>query len=70
MCSLFGFRDIELKLLTINVFQAHSTVKVMAAFKRLKTTVSLIPIRCTGFVQVLDMVLNQLMKMLIKEEAD
>ncbi|OBT71594.1 hypothetical protein VF21_09541 [Pseudogymnoascus sp. 05NY08] len=42
----------------------------MASFKALRTTVSLIPGGCTGFVQVLDVALNQLMKMLIKQEAD
>jgi hypothetical protein len=36
----------------------------------LKTTVLLILGSCTSFVQVLDIVLNQLIKMLIKQEAD
>jgi hypothetical protein len=70
MCSPFGLRDIEPKLLAIDTFRAHNTTEVMAAFKRLKTTVSLIPSRCTSFVQVLDVALNQPLKMLIKEEAD
>jgi hypothetical protein len=42
----------------------------MTAFKNFKTTVSFIPGRCTGFVQVLDIALNQLMKMFIKQETD
>jgi hypothetical protein len=67
MCSPFGFRDIEPKLLAIDAFRAYNTVEVIAAFKKLKTTVSLIPGGCIGFV---DVALNQPMKMLIKEEAD
>jgi hypothetical protein len=65
LCSPFGVRDIELKLLAIDAFRAHNTTKVIAAFKKLKTTVLLIPSRCIGFVQVLDVALNKLMKMLI-----
>jgi hypothetical protein len=70
MCLLFGLQDIEPKFLAIDVFRAHNTTEVIAAFKQLKTTVSLIPGGCTGFVQVLDIALNQLLKMLIKEKTD
>jgi hypothetical protein len=70
LCSPFGVRDIEPKLLAIDAFRAHNTTEVMAAFKKLKTTVSLIPGGCTGFVQVLDVALNKPMKMLIAQEAD
>lgn len=70
MCSEFGTRDQEPKLLAIDAFRAHNTSEVMDAFKALKTTVSLIPGGCTSFVQVLDVALNQPMKMLIKQEAD
>jgi hypothetical protein len=70
MCLPFSSRDTEPKLLAIDAFQAHNTAEVMAALRKLKTTVSLIPSGCTGFVQVLDVALNQPMKMLIKQEAD
>ena len=70
MCSDFGTRDHEPKLLAIDAFRVHNTSEVMASFKALKTTVSLIPGGCTGFVQVLDVALNQPMKMLIKQEAN
>jgi hypothetical protein len=39
----------------------YNTIEVIAAFKKLKTIVSLIPSRCIDFIQVLDIVLNQLM---------
>jgi hypothetical protein len=45
-------------------------LEVITVFKKLKATVLLIPGSCTGFVQVLDIVLNQLLKIFIKEEAD
>jgi hypothetical protein len=67
---LFGFRDIEPKLLAIDAFQVYNISEVIAAFKNLKTTVLLIPCRYTGIVQVLDIVLNQLLKILIRQEAD
>jgi hypothetical protein len=56
--------------LAINAFQTHNTLEVIEALQNLKTTVSLILSSCTSFVQVLDIVLNQLIKMLIKQEAD
>ena len=65
LCSPFGVRDIEPKLLAIDAFRAYNTTEVMAAFKKLKTIVSLIPSGCIGFIQVLDVALNKLMKMLI-----
>ena len=46
------------------------TIPVTSAFQKQKTTISIIPGGCTGFVQVLDIVLNQPLKRLIKEEAD
>ena len=49
MCSPFGLQDIELKLLAIDAFRAYNNIEVMAAFKRLKATVLLIPNRYTGF---------------------
>jgi hypothetical protein len=58
MCLPFGFRDIKLKLLAIDAFRAYNTAEVIAAFKNLKTTVSLILSGCTSFVQVLDIALN------------
>jgi hypothetical protein len=70
ICSLFSFGDIEPKLLAIDAFRAHNAAEVMAAFKNLKTTVSLIPGGCTGFVQILDVALTLPMKMHIKQEAD
>jgi hypothetical protein len=65
-CSPFSSQDTEPKLLAIDAFRAHNTLEVIEALWKLKTTVSLIPGGCTGFVQVLDVALNQLMKMLIK----
>jgi hypothetical protein len=70
MCSPFSSRDTELKLLAVDAFQAYNTAEAIAALRKLKTTVSLIPSGCTSFVQVLDVALNQPMKMLIKQEAD
>lgn len=70
MCSNFGTRDHELKLFAIDAFRVHNTSEVMESFNALKTTVSLSPRGCTGFVQVLDVALNQPMKMLIKQEAN
>jgi hypothetical protein len=51
ICSLFSFRDVEPKLLAIDAFRAYNTAEVMAEFKNLETTVSLIPGGCTGFIQ-------------------
>jgi hypothetical protein len=69
-CSPFSSQDTELKLLAIDDFRAHNTSEVIEALQKLKTTISLIPSCCTSFVEVLDIALNQLMKMLIKQEAD
>jgi hypothetical protein len=67
---LFGSRDIEPKLLAVDIFQAYNTTKVIAVFKNLKTIVLFIPGRYTGFVQVLDIILNQPIKIFIKQKAD
>jgi hypothetical protein len=56
--------------LAVDAFQAYNTSEVIEALRKLKTTVSLIPSGCTSFVQVLDIALNQPMKMLIKQEVD
>jgi hypothetical protein len=69
-CSPFSSRDTEPQLLAIDAFRAHNTLEVIGALQKLKATVSLIPSGCTGFVQVLDIALNQPMKILIKQEAD
>jgi hypothetical protein len=71
-CLALPYRtqDLELKLLAIDVFRIYIIELVVAAFQKQKTTVSIIPGGCTGFIQVLDIVLNQLLKRLIKEEAD
>jgi hypothetical protein len=46
------------------------TALVISAFQKQKTTISMILGGYTGFVQVLDVALNQPLKKLIKEEAD
>jgi hypothetical protein len=50
MCSPFSLQDTELKLLAVDAFQAYNTAEVIAALRKLKTIVSLIPSGCTSFV--------------------
>jgi uncharacterized membrane protein (DUF485 family) len=70
LALLYRTQDLEPKLLAINIFRVYITEPVIAAFQKQKTTVSIIPGSCTGFIQILDIVLNQLLKKFIKEEAD
>jgi hypothetical protein len=71
-CLALPYRtcNLESKLLAIDIFRAYITELVTTAFQKQKTTISIIPEGCTGFIQVLDIVLNQPLKRLIKEEAD
>jgi len=50
--------------------QLRQAFWVRCVLKTQKTTISVIPGGCTGFVQVLDVSLNKPLKDLIKEEQD
>jgi hypothetical protein len=72
MSSAYGHIDIEQepRLLCLDAFQAHLTPRVHTECKAQKTTLSVIPGGCTGYIQPLDVSLNKLLKALIKEEHD
>jgi hypothetical protein len=57
-------------MLCLDAFAAHLTPAVHSYVKQNKTTLSVIPGGCTGYVQVLDVSLNKPLKDLIKEEHD
>lgn len=46
------------------------TKSVLDEFKKLNCTTSFIPGGCTGFIQVLDIALNQPLKELVKQAAN
>jgi hypothetical protein len=60
----------EPRLLCLDAFVAHLTLRVCATAKAQKTTLSIILGGCTGYIQPLDVSLNKPMKALIKEEYD
>ena len=60
----------EPRLLALDAFEANLTTPIRKLFKQQKTTISVIPGGCTGFVQVLDVSVNKPLKDLIKEEQD
>jgi hypothetical protein len=72
MSSAYGHIGIEQepRLLCLDAFAAHLTPRVHAAAKAQRTTLSVIPAGCTGYIQPLDVSLNKPMKALIKEEHD
>ena len=66
-----GFYDPKRpRLLLLDVFTGHKTDEVRQSLRELKTTVSMIPPGCTGFVQPLDVAINKPLKDMIQEEAE
>jgi hypothetical protein len=63
-------QDKEPRLLSLDVFAPQMTKLVLDEFKKLNCTTSFIPGGCTGFIQVLNIALNQPLKELVKQAAD
>jgi hypothetical protein len=57
-------------MLSLDSFSPHLTPTVRSYVKQNKTTLSVIPGGCTGYIQPLDVSLNKPLKALIKEEHD
>lgn len=60
----------EPRLLSFDAFTAHMTKDVVNELQQIHCTPSFIPGGCTGYVQVLDVALNQPLKALVKDLAD
>lgn len=60
----------ELRLLVMDAFSAHLTEEVRDEMKKMRIAGSYIPGGCTGYVQPLNVALNQPLKQLIKESLD
>lgn len=58
------------RLLTLNVFSGQKIDKMKKIFKKLYCTTSFIPSGYTGFVQVLDVIINKPLKDRIKELSE
>lgn len=67
--STYFAAEREPRFLSLDAFAPQMTAKVRAEFDKLLCTTSYIPGGCTGFVQVLDVALNKLLKALIAQAA-
>jgi hypothetical protein len=72
----FSLSDIEPRLLVLDAFEPYKKSKkqeekevdsLVDKFKKLNTTISVIPKGCTSYIQPLDVSINKIMKNIIKQ---
>jgi hypothetical protein len=68
--SAFLTREHEPRLLSLDAFAPQMTAAVRDEFKKLNCETSYIPGGCTGFVQVLDVALNKMIKDMVAQAAE
>ena len=69
VASPYFTREKEPRFLCLDPFAPQMTQSLRDEFKKLNCTTSYIPGGCTGFVQVLDVSLNKVLKALVAEQA-
>jgi hypothetical protein len=69
-CSVYVYTREQEPCLVLDAFKAHLTPKIAGTLKSQRTTISVIPGGCTGYIQPLDVSLNKPLKDLIQEEQD